>query len=57
MTPFVLTQSTFAITVSGFNLVLSFATISNPYVVTTDDIFDLFAVLIHVKELMENLYK
>ena len=31
--------------------------VSNPYVVTTDDIFDLFAVLIHVKELMENLYK
>ena len=31
--------------------------VSNPYVVTTDDIFDLFAVLIHIKELMENLYK
>ena len=31
--------------------------VSNPYVVTTDDIFDLFAVLMHIKELMESLYQ
>ena len=31
--------------------------VSNPYVVTSDDIFDLFAVLLYIKNLMENLYK
>lgn len=31
--------------------------VSNPYVVTSDDIFDLFAVLLSIKNLMGNLYK
>lgn len=31
--------------------------VSNPYVVTTSDIFDLFAVLLFLKEKMEELYK
>ncbi len=31
--------------------------VSNPYVVTDQDIFDLFAVLLYFKELMNKLYK
>lgn len=30
--------------------------VSNPYVTTSDDIFDLFAVLLYFKDLMEKLY-
>jgi hypothetical protein len=31
--------------------------VSDPFVVTTDDIFNLFAVLLYLKDLMDNLYK
>jgi hypothetical protein len=30
--------------------------VSNPYVATDEDIFDLFAVLLYIKELMEEIY-
>ena len=30
--------------------------VSNPYVATDVDIFDLFAVLLHIKDLMEEIY-
>ena len=30
--------------------------VSNPYVITTDDIFDLYAVLLYFKQLMDELY-
>jgi hypothetical protein len=31
--------------------------VSNPYVITTDDIFDLYAVLLYFKQLMDELYQ
>jgi hypothetical protein len=52
----------YGIYVNGRNwfLVVSQGTtysVSNPYAITTDDIFDLFAILEHLREKMDELYK